>query len=633
MEAGEQSARELVRAQLPGLRRTALLAVACNLALEAAQLLTVDGYPWRFKTLAYPLMFLLGSLVVWAVVGLVHAVVGRFALTTAVMAVLTVAVGFADHEKVRLLREPVYPGDWRFLRQWQFLMDIVGTRVLLALAAGVALVIAAVLLWRRRRRVHPAGDDGAGTGPPRGPRWQVRVVTAVVCSMTLAHLAQFNSPGNVAHAAYDALGAQWRPWSQNRNYLGNGFVGGFLYNTPVGTMTPPAGYDRAAMARIATRWMHAARRIDRTRSADRLDHLNVVLLLDESFSDPERLAGVHVAGDPIPFTRRLMASTTSGSMRALAVGGGTANVEFETLTGMSMALFPPQFRVPYQALVPSYSSFPSVVGWLRGLGHATLAIHPFSTEMYRRREVYRAFGFEQFVHDTTMAERSRSGHHGYISDASAFHELERRLTAQDAPLLVNLVTMQNHIPYGDRYDDPLTVTGPDGERLTDAGQYARGLAVTDRAVADLITRLRDFDEPTVVAFYGDHLPSVYPPEVFERTGPEGMRETPFFVWANFADRSSPQPLTSPTHFVDLALEQADAPVPPYYALLQTVRRRLPAMANGRLYDAQGRPVRPADLPPADARLLHDYRLVQYDLSVGERWSEDAMFTMPAAAGR
>ena len=198
-----------------------------------------------------------------------------------------------------------------------------------------------------------------------------------------------------------------------------------------------------------------------------------MLLLDESFSDPERLAGVHVAGDPIPFTRRLMATTMSGPMLALAVGGGTANVEFETLTGMSMALFPPQFRVPYQALVPSYSSFPSVVGWLRDRGHATVAIHPFSTEMYRRREVYRAFGIERFVHDTTMAERSRSGRHGYISDASAFHELERQLVGQAAPLLANVVTMQNHLPYTGRYADPLEVTGPDGERLSDAGQHAR----------------------------------------------------------------------------------------------------------------------------------------------------------------
>ena len=57
------------------------------------------------------------------------------------------------------------------------------------------------------------------------------------------------------------------------------------------------------------------------------------------------------------------------------------------------------------------------------------------------------------------------------------------------------------------------------------------------------------------------------------------------------------------------------------------------MANGQMYDAHGRTVRPADLSPSDARLLRDYRLVQYDLSVGERWSEQAMFTMPTTPGR
>ena len=253
MEAGGVSPRGALTTQLPGLRRTALLAVSCNLALEVAQLLAVDGYPWRFKTPAYPLLFLLGSLVVWAVVGLVHAVVGRFALTVAVMAVLTVAVGFADHEKVRLLREPVYPGDWRFLRQWRFLADMVGTRLVLVLVlvAGAGLTAVGLLLWSRPLGAAVNAGDAARAAATRGTRWQLRLVTALACSMVLTYLAQFNSPGNVAHAAYDALGARWRPWSQNRNYLGNGFVGGFLYNTPVGTMQPPAQYGRDTMAHIA----------------------------------------------------------------------------------------------------------------------------------------------------------------------------------------------------------------------------------------------------------------------------------------------------------------------------------------------------------------------------------------------
>jgi hypothetical protein len=267
------------------------------------------------------------------------------------------------------------------------------------------------------------------------------------------------------------------------------------------------------------------------------------------------------------------------------------------------------------------------VGWLRDTGHATMAIHPFTTEMYRRREVYRAFGIQRFVHDTTMADQTRSGRDGYISDRAAFRELERRLQAERRPMLVNLVTMQNHMPYGGRYADPITVTGPAGERLGDAGQYARGISITDRSLAGLMDWLRHFDEPTVVAFYGDHLPSAYPRDVFERNGAKRMHETPFFVWSNLPGTDRRQPLTSPTHLVDLALQRAGASVPPYYALLQAVRERLPAMANGVMYDRTGRRVDPSDLSPADARLLHDYRMVQYDLSVGKRYSQRAMFAL------
>ena len=70
-----------LRAYLPGVRRTALLALACNGVLELSQLTQVEGYPWQFKTPWFPLLFLLGSLVLWSVVALVHAVVGRFWLT------------------------------------------------------------------------------------------------------------------------------------------------------------------------------------------------------------------------------------------------------------------------------------------------------------------------------------------------------------------------------------------------------------------------------------------------------------------------------------------------------------------------------------------------------------------------
>jgi phosphoglycerol transferase MdoB-like AlkP superfamily enzyme len=178
-------------------------------------------------------------------------------------------------------------------------------------------------------------------------------------------------------------------------------------------------------------------------------------------------------------------------------------------------------------------------------------MHPFTTEMYRRREVYRAFGFDEFVYDETMHRRTRLGNAGYISDASAFDELHRRLVEEPLPLFVNLVTMQNHMPYEGRYDDPVAVTGPNGGRLDEIGHYVRGLTHTDRALKNLIERLTRLDEPTVVVFYGDHQPSSYPESVFEANSPVDMHRTPFFVWAKLpraghgAADHQPDPLHGP----------------------------------------------------------------------------------------
>ncbi|MFP5416851.1 MAG: LTA synthase family protein [Actinomycetes bacterium] len=609
---------------LPGLLGTGLVAVVCNLVLELAPMTVLGPQVWQARPAAYFPLFVLGCLVLWMAVGLLHAVTGRLSLTVALAACATAALAYADYNKLSVRREPIYPADMRFTGDIGFLMDMVGLRTVVLLtvsflAAAVLGFFAARALSRRFPTRH-LRDRGS-----RRRRLTERVVTAAACLLGLTYVSHFNAPHNMARAAYNALGAHWRPYSQERNYDSNGFVGGFLSNADVPPRPAPTGYSKAEMGRIVARYQAAAQRINRTRDPRGLSDVNIVMILSESFSDPEALAGVHVGRDPIPFTRQLMRHTTSGAMRAQDIGGGTANMEFEALTGMSMDLLPPQLEVPYQSLVPRYRSFPSAVRWLEHDGHRAVAIHPYTTQMYRRSEVYRTFGFERFIHDTTMHEAHRIGHDGYISDASAFREVERTLRRERKPVFVNLVTMQNHMPYAGRYDAPLSIRGPDGKPLPDVGQYARGLTYTDRALRQLIDSLRSSPEKTVVVFYGDHLPGIYPQSVFKANGDRVMHQTPFFVWANFPGPTSRQPTTSPTHFMDLTLQRANAAVPPYYALLQQLRHAVPVMEDGILLDPQGHRLHPHRLPPRTTRLLQDYRLVQYDLSTGHRYSQAAMF--------
>jgi hypothetical protein len=301
---------------------------------------------------------------------------------------------------------------------------------------------------------------------------------------------------------------------------------------------------------------------------------------------------------------------------------------------MSLGLFPPQLRVPFQMLVPERSHFPSLVQWFERTGHRPVAVHPFSTEMYRRRDVYRAFGFDEFVHQGTLADPHRLGHDGYVSDASAFDEVVARLRGSDRPLFVQLVTMQNHIPYEGRYEHPIKVRGPDGAPLPPTGQYLRGLWHSDRALQDLVADLKRLPEPTVLVLYGDHLPGTYPRDVRVVNGWSRMHRTPFLIWSTFTTSPVRPPLMSPSHLTDLVLEYVDAPVTPYTALLTRLRAQVPALVGGFSYDARGRPVPLADLPPDAQQVLRDYRMVQYDLAVGRAFSESGMLDgLGAAASR
>jgi arylsulfatase A-like enzyme len=189
------------------------------------------------------------------------------------------------------------------------------------------------------------------------------------------------------------------------------------------------------------------------------------------------------------------------------------------------------------------------------------------------------------------------------------------------------VTMQNHIPVQDNYDDPIEVTGVDGGQAERIGQYARGLEHTDEALEDFLETLEKSDEKTIVLFYGDHLPGIYGSSVKNENRGPSLYRTPFFIWSNQPgqNRARTVPTTSPAFFLPLLYEVADAPVPPYLALLDRVHREVPAIQQGLLLDGRGEPISEDEMAPEAARLLEDLRLVQFDFSIGGRFGLDPMW--------
>jgi phosphoglycerol transferase MdoB-like AlkP superfamily enzyme len=606
---------------------TLFWAAVCNFALEYVDL---NGNLWDF--VHYTLqrdwrVFLVGTAVLWIMLLFLVFVIGRLWLSTAVFTVLMLVMGFTNHEKLVIRREPLYPSDAHFTGDVGFMAGMISTTAVVGIGLASGLIILILVLTGRLTKDHfPRVGSQVESRRLRGAILAGRCIMVLSLASGLWYIDHFNAPGNLVRIVYERAGAHWAFWDQALNYQRNGFIGGLLYNLDVPAMARPPDYNRATMQSIAAKYTKLAAKINRSRDSNALNGVNVVAVLSEAFSDPTRLRGVRLAQDPIPFTRQLLAHTISGNALVPQYGGGTANTEFETLTGMSLSQFQPQMNTPYQMLIPKYRNFPSAVGYFRTKGYQPIAIHPFTTAMYRRAAVYPVLGFDRFIHDTTMHYRMKIESNQLISDQSAFDEVNYQIRTHTDPLFINLVTMQNHYPMAGKYANPIHVTGVQGDAEAEAGGYARGIRYTDQALRNFIGELQKSTEKTIVLFYGDHLPAVWPDAIYDKNGNRRMKETPFFVWSNFEQyEHRALPTTSPIYFMPTMLDAADAPLPPYYVLLDMLRKKIPAMEQGMYIDSGDQMTRREDLDVRAKSLLHDYRLVQYDLSVGHRYSQRAMF--------
>lgn len=624
--------RAATRLALP-LAATLAIAVVVTAGLELVHVQT-DPWrepleriaTWRADRLA------LTVLVVWAAVVLIHAVVGRWWLTAAVSAAAGTVIAFADYQKMLVRGEPLYPTDVDHLKDAGLLLETIGVDPAsgaLGAAAVLLVVVTLVLVVRRRRRT--AGPAARVPGSRRR-RLVGRLAAWLLALAVLVVASSFNDAGNPLRALWDRTAPTWARWNQVENYAENGFVSGLLYNVPGTAMDRPAGYSAETMHDLVERYTAAATTTNATRDLVALADTNVLVILSESFTDPTALQGVEAAEDPIPFTRGLMAETTSGRMLSSDYGGGTANVEFEVLTGLSLSGFREQMHTPYQMLVPRSAEFPSLVRSV-GRDHATLAIHPFQRGFYRREDVYATFGFDRALFQDDMPGAARVERTRFVSDAATFDVVLDELRASERPMLMNVVTMQNHVPYAGSYTEPIEVDGS----LTDAerrgvGSYLRGLRYSDEALEELLTELRALGERTVVLLYGDHAPAIWPEQVRAANPGQAMYETPWFVWTSFeTEKVDPgAAILGPNHLVNQLLATADAAVTPFDALLASVAAEVPAAERGVMLDAAGRAVLPGDLSARAQKALEDYRLVQYDLVVGEGFAETALFEVPAA---
>lgn len=538
------------------------------------------------------------------------ALVGNIRLANALLVLSGGILGVATYEKMLQRNEPVYPSDLKMLTEATFLLEMLNGRTLAALSLVFLLFLAFVLYSLRQAKSKKTVKLG----------WKSRVLILITTSMALGYAGQFQQEGNLLKKAYDRT-AYWIPYSQQMNYYNTGFVAGFLYNLSAAPMELPADYSQEKIDVLKATYQQLADEINTNRTVA-LPETNVIYIMNESFADPLELVGLDLQTDPIPFTRALMDTSYSGELLSQGYGGGTANIEFEALTGFSMEPFAANITTPYTQFLSSRDNFPSIVSRLEQAGFRTTAIHPYNTTMYKRLENYEALGFDTFLYEDTMANTAKLDTNPYISDAAAYAEITAILKASAEKDFIHLVTMQNHTPYQDKYT-AIPSAAETGIASQSIRNYLQDLQYSDQALAKLLATLQEWDEPTIVVFWGDHWPSVFGEELYALNTLQNMHETPLFIYSNTQEVHKDLGVTSPIYFLPEVLELSSSRVTAFEALLMALQEQVPAFEKALYVNGNtGEYVSSREGLSEQARsLLADYDLIQYDTTTGNRYAE------------
>ncbi|AIQ63997.1 hypothetical protein PSTEL_13775 [Paenibacillus stellifer] len=556
----------------------------------------------------YPLLYISGSLFFFFILLAFASILPNMYAGPLIAFILIFVLGVADYKKLATTGEPLFPWDLMLLKNAGEMAKITkGMISPLMIIAAIAVVAALVYVLRKLPRVK------AGL-----------VVRGVMTVSSVAVIAGFMAMVGGHSTLATSMNYQNIYWNQKVNYTQNGFLYAFTGNLRQNLMEKPEGYSREAIVAIAKKYGNVS---SAAGGAAVSETPNIMFMMDEAFFDPTRLKAFTFSEDPLAFIHAEETKTPTGFLLSPEFGGNTANVEFEALTGLSM-YFLNDGSIPYQQRIVKMSSMPSVVSILKDRGYRALALHPFDDTFYNRNKVYPVLGFDQFTSEKDLSDAERMTPNGYISDMAAVKEAVKELKNSDQPTFLHLVTMQNHFPFTKGLNGPTTVTvdGVAAERKDELETYVQDTKLTDQALAYLAEQLKTIERPTIVVFWGDHLPALSS-DIYTQAGwdksPREKHETKLVYLANFDIGKDPVGTMSPAFIGPEVFRMTGQEMPVYYKLLNEVRQQLPGLSKNVLTGASDDVL--TGLSASQQELLNDYRLVEYDMLEGDDYARDLLF--------
>lgn len=507
----------------------------------------------------------------------------------------------ANYLKLTFFSEPFFPWDIGLVKDAVSISrDYVS---IYTIGIAVILILAVIVLAVKnfRRLVH-------FLKPRPNPLFALVLVPALAFSL---HLLANNGLKqiNVFKGWYDGV----NEYIKNGTYVENVL---YLQNIKNYINSKPSGYSEESVKQLEKSFG--------TVSATSNEKPDVIVILGETFWNPENMNSVTFSKEIAENLKKYQ----SGTMISPAFGGGTANVEFEMLTGFSNLFFNKSI-IPYNVYFKHNT--PSIVSAFKDSGYATIAVHPNDGSFYNRANVYKYIGFDTFD-DIKSFDPSTQIKGNYVSDDNLVNKITDVLKEENGPVFIQGITMQNHDPYTEdikHYGTALDIQA-ESDKLDTAeksvlSNFAQGVYDEDQALGKLIEAAKKNDRPTIICFYGDHLPRLgvglpggnY--EIYEKLGyADGKTdprsdmkfyETPYILWSNYKELPKQDTPISPNQLAVELLKESGIQYPSYFNSLIELRKTHPYLSSY----LESREELMQD------KAVQDYYMVQYDILFGKRY--------------
>jgi len=578
----------------------------------------IEAMNWIYL---YNMQFILSFVAIYAIYILVYNVIGKVFLSMILTSCTLVILGIVNYLKLIFRGDPLYPSDFTQIMHMQSVIPMVmdyfsWSYIFVIILSVVACIVAGIYMRRYIQNV----------------KTHLGIRALLVVGSIFVLYAYGNFANTFMNKVFQKSGVDFVLWDQNENYASNGFVLGFISNLDTTVMEKPKNYSKENMLQIANdiKKQYSGN----IGSQKKKEKPNIIFVMSESFWDPTKATNLSFSEDPVPNLHHYIENFPGGQTISPTFGGNTANVEFEALTSYSMSLLKPG-SIPYQQVITNKKEIPSIPTALKKEGYYTSAIHSFGRTFFKRDDVYKVLGFDKFNAADTMENVDVDG--DYISDLAMSKEIIAELEKQKQPTFIHAVTMQNHFPFTEgRFGENLIeISGLENEESKgELETYTEGLRRSDEALQYLIEKLDNLDRPTLLVFFGDHLPSLGTNKSFykengyitnEKTPSErlAMAQTPLLMYANFDMPNDNLGVVSPIYFSNLIFDYAGLNKSLFYQFLSAFYKEIPVLRDELKVDKNGEVIN--DLTKKQKEMLEQYKMLQYDLLVGNQYSKDILF--------